>query len=158
MITKRWSFLIQKTSLPIQPSHIQPLTHLVLVVATTHSSNASQTGCAVIVEEGVYFIRGQFVRNTKQTVVLSDNDQTVSAGIGFQIVEEIVTPEGDAESNRQCSRDNKLCSKKCHRLKTTLTLVSKDEDSTEDTDFVEIMRVRNGRQTTPARETQNFLF
>ena len=30
--------------------------------ATTHSTNASQIGSAVKIEEGVYFIRGQFVR------------------------------------------------------------------------------------------------
>ena len=64
--------------------------------ATTHSSDASRIGSAVIVEEGIYFIRGQFVRNTRQVVVLSDSSQTENARVGFQIVEEIVTPEGDA--------------------------------------------------------------
>jgi hypothetical protein len=122
--------------------------------ATTHSSNASQTGCAVIVEEGIYFIRGQFVRNSKQTVVLSDNDQTVSARVGFQIVEEIITPEGDASLTDNAAGTTNFAAKGAHRLKTTLTLISKDENSTEDTDFVEIMRVRNGRQTTPARSTE----
>mgnify|MGYP001294315938 CR=1 FL=1 len=33
--------------------------HLV-ACATTHSSDASRIGSAVIVEEGIYFIRGQF--------------------------------------------------------------------------------------------------
>ena len=122
--------------------------------ATTHSSNASQTGCAVIVEAGIYFIRGQFIRNTKQTVVLSDNSNLVSARVGFQIVEEIVTPEGDASLTDNAAGTTNFAAKGAHRLKTTLTLVSKDENSTEDTDFVEIMRIRRGAQTTPARGTE----
>ena len=122
--------------------------------APTHSSNASQTGQAGIVEEGIYFIRGQFIRNAKQTVVLSDNSQSVSARVGFQIVEEIVTPEGDASLTDNAAGTTNFAAKGAHRLKTTLTLVSKDENSTEDTDFVEIMRIRDGRQTTPARATE----
>ena len=40
--------------------------------ATTFASDAaSQRGSAVKVEEGVYFIRGQFVKNTEQTLILS---------------------------------------------------------------------------------------
>ena len=38
--------------------------------ATTHSTNA-QIGSSVKVEEGVYFIRGQFVRCTEQTLLLN---------------------------------------------------------------------------------------
>ena len=39
--------------------------------ATTFETSASQNGSAVRVEEGVYFIRGQFVKNLAQTLILS---------------------------------------------------------------------------------------
>ena len=90
--------------------------------------------------------------------MLSDNDQTVSARVGFQIVEEIVTPEGDESLTDNAAGTTNFAAKGAHRLKTTLTLERKDLTSTDDTDFVEIMRVRNGRQTTPARSYRIFCF
>ena len=119
-----------------------------------HSSNASQTGSAVSVEEEYILFVVQFVRNTKQTVVLSDNSQTESARVGFKIVEEIITPEGDESLTDNACRDNKLCSKGAHRLKTTLTLERKDLTSTDDTDFVELMRLRDGLLVSQARSTE----
>ena len=46
--------------------------------ATTHSSFAAQRGSAVKIEEGVYYIRGQFVRCAAQELILS----TFSFGCG----------------------------------------------------------------------------
>ena len=42
-----------------------------VAAATTHDTTASQTGSAVKIESGVYFIRGQFVRCSEETLVLS---------------------------------------------------------------------------------------
>ena len=102
----------------------------------------------------------QFVRNTKQTVVLSDNDQSVSARVGFKIVEEIITPEGDESLTDNATGTTNFCSKRCvHRLKTTLTLERKDLTSTDDTDFVELMRLREWHFLYHSQqETQNFQF
>ena len=55
----------------------------------------AQVGSSVKVEEGVYFIRGQFVRCAEQTLLLSANSTTVSNRVGFTITEELVTPETD---------------------------------------------------------------
>ena len=41
--------------------------------ATTHSTSAAQVGSSVKIEEGVYFIRGTFVRCTEQTLLLSSD-------------------------------------------------------------------------------------
>ena len=56
---KQLNFLIQKISL-IQLLHTN-IIRINVACATTHSSNASQTGSAVIVEDGIYFVRGAFV-------------------------------------------------------------------------------------------------
>ena len=42
--------------------------------ATTHSTTAAQTGSAVIVEAGIYFIRGFFVTCSEETLVLDKYD------------------------------------------------------------------------------------
>ena len=64
--------------------------------ATTHDTFASQIGSAVTVEEGVYYIRGHFVRCEKETLVLSINNVLQSGRVGFNITETLVTPETDA--------------------------------------------------------------
>ena len=54
--------------------------------ATTHTS-AAQTGVSAKVENGVYYIKGQFVRVAEQTHVISDSDSTATARVGFSITE-----------------------------------------------------------------------
>ena len=47
--------------------------------ATTFLTTASQTGSAVKIESGVYFIRGQFIRCAEETLVLSNNSTIYSS-------------------------------------------------------------------------------
>ena len=51
--------------------------------ATTFSTNASQRGSAVRVEEGIYFVRGQFIRISAQILYYSQNNVTPSGRFGF---------------------------------------------------------------------------
>ena len=70
----------------------------------------SQRGSAVKVEEGVYFIRGQFVKNTEQTLILSTDSTSESARVGFTVTETLETPETDASLT-----DNATGSNNCTR-------------------------------------------
>ena len=83
--------------------------------ATTHTTNASQIGSAVTVQAGIYFIRGQFVRNTTQTVVLSDNSVFESARVGFKITENLITPESDASLTDNATGSTNFAAKGAHR-------------------------------------------
>ena len=121
--------------------------------ATKHSSNASQIGSAVSVEAGIYFVRGQFVRNTKQTLVLSESSFNETARVGFQIVESLVTPESDESLTDNATGSTNYAAKGAHRLQITLTLVKKDAGSTDDADFVELTRIRNGELQSQANST-----
>ena len=96
---------------------------------TTFSSSAAEYGSAVTVEDGVYFVRGQFVRNSKQTVVLSNTSNTTTSRVGFTITETIVTPENDATLTDNATGSNNYAAKGAHRLKITLTLSKLDIDS-----------------------------
>ena len=89
-------------------------------------------------------------------MVLSDNSQSVSARIGFKIVEEIITPEGDESLTDNAAGTTNFAAKGAHRLKTTLTLVSKDETSTDDTDFCGTYKSARGKQTTPVQRSTEF--
>ena len=122
--------------------------------ATTHTTNASQIGSAVTVQAGIYFIRGQFVRNTTQTVVLSDNSITESARVGFTIAENLITPESDASLTDNATGSTNFAAKGAHRLQIILTLERKNLDSTDDSSFVELMNIKNGIVQSEARSTE----
>ncbi len=115
--------------------------------ATTHSTDAAQVGSSVKVEEGVYFIRGQFVRCAEQTLLLSANSTTESARVGFTVTEELITPETDASLTDNAQGSSNYAAKGAHRLKINLTLSKKDEGATDDTDFVELVTVKRGQTT-----------
>ena len=121
---------------------------------TTHDTSASQIGSAVKVESGVYFIRGQFVRCAEETLVLSANSITESARVGFTISETLVTPEADSSLTDNATGSTNYAAKGAHRLKISLTLSKIDVGSSEDTSFVELMRIRSGVQETQARVTE----
>ena len=111
---------------------------------TTFSSSAAQTGSSVKIEKGIYFIRGQFVQCDEQTLALSVNSVTESARVGFTVTEELITPEADATLTDNARGSANYAAKGAHRLKVTLTLSKLALDSTDDTSFVELMRIDSG--------------
>ena len=121
--------------------------------ATTHTS-AAQTGSAVKVESGIYYVRGQFVRVAEQTLVLSDSSTTVSKRVGFTITETLVTPEVDTTLTDNATGSSNYAAKGAHRLKIELTLASLDTTSTADSTFLEVMRVSSGIVANSARNTE----
>ena len=121
--------------------------------ATTHTS-ANQTGTAVTAGNGVYYVRGTFVQMDEQTIVLSDTSTTASARIGFTLNETLVTPEVDESLTDNATGSSNFAAKGAHRLKIELVLKSLDLSSTDDDDFVEIARVKDGQFESNARPTE----
>ena len=63
--------------------------------ASTIESNSSETGSAFQVDEGVYFIRGNFVNVSRETLILDQYSNSPSYRIGLYVNEEIVTADLD---------------------------------------------------------------
>ena len=120
--------------------------------ATTHNDEASQRGSAVKLEEGVYYIRGQFVRCAAQELILSTFSFGESARVGFTVTEEFITPEVDTSLTDNATGTSNFAAKGAHRLKINLTLSKRDIGSSEDTDFIELMTIKDGSVQT--NETQ----
>ena len=120
---------------------------------TTFSTSAANTGSAVTVEDGIYFVRGHFVRCAKQTLVLSNTSTQVTSRVGFIVNEELVSPETDSTLTDNATGSNNYAAKGAHRLKITLTLSELDPDSVADSKFVELMRTSAGRITRETRGT-----
>ena len=120
--------------------------------ATTHTS-AAQTGTAVTAGNGIFYVRGQFVQMSEQTIVLSDTDTSASKRIGFTISESLVTPEDDESLTDNATGSSNFAAKGAHRLKIELVLTAIDTTSTDDDEFVEIARVKDGEFESDARPT-----
>ena len=63
--------------------------------STLLTSNATIVGSSAAVQEGVYFVRGQFVRVPEQRIILEKYSNTPSYRVGLTIAETLVTPEAD---------------------------------------------------------------
>ena len=120
---------------------------------TSFATSAANKGSAVTVESGVYFVRGNFVRCEKQTVVLSNTLSNITARVGFNISETLVTPESDTTLTDNATGSSNYAAKGAHRLKINLTLTRLDINSTSDQSFIELIRTNEGVIVTKSRGT-----
>ena len=122
--------------------------------AQLNSTNATAIGSSANIEEGVYFIRGHFVRVAAQRIVLDKYSDTPSYRVGLSIAESLQTPEEDGDLLDNAQGTSNVNAKGAHRLKFTLTLSKLDLTSAEDENFVELIRVDNGVMQVKARNTE----
>ena len=99
-------------------------------------------------------MRGQFVKVNRQTLLLSSNSVTETARIGLTITETLVTPEVDAQLTDNSRGSSNYAAKGAHRLKISLTLAKLATTSTEDSKFIEMMRIDSGTLVSKARATE----
>jgi hypothetical protein len=116
--------------------------------ATSIISGSVGKGSAAKIEEGIYFIRGFFITVSKQVAILDQYTNTPTYRIGLLIDEEIAV----ASNNYNDLFDNaqgfsNYAAPGADRLKISTTLIKKEIDDFNDQDFVELMRVENGRLT-----------
>ena len=122
--------------------------------AQLNATNATATGSSANIEEGVYFIRGHFVRVANQRIVLDKYTDTPSYRVGLSIQESLETPEEDSSLLDNAQGTSNVNAKGAHRLKFTLTLSKLALNSTADENFVELIRVDNGILKEKARNTE----
>ena len=118
------------------------------IVGTTQSlakiDLINPTGFAAVaqVAEGVYYINGFFVKVDKQLIVLAKYDNIVSCRVGLRIVETVVTPEDDNSLTDNAANFYNYAAPGAHRLKIDLILEQRPFDDLDNTDFVELIRVK----------------
>ena len=113
--------------------------------ASLISQEATSTGSAAFIDNGVYFIRGTFVEVSKQTLILDYYTNTPSYRVGLKISETIVNAKDDSSLYDNASGFTNFAAPGADRLKIALTLIKKEISNNADTDFVEILRVDEGK-------------
>jgi len=108
-------------------------------------SNATAIGSAFSVSEGVFFIRGYFVRVPDSTVILDQYTNTPSYRVGLLLNEEIVTPSNANSDLFDNARGfSNESAPGADRFKISTSLSKKSLDDNNDLDFVELFRIENG--------------
>jgi hypothetical protein len=107
--------------------------------------NPVGVGSAIQVHKGVYFVNGFFVECQEQTILLEKYTASPSYRIGFLINESFVTPEEDTSLLDNATGSSNANAPGAHRFKIELTLVKKLLESADDTDFIELARINQGK-------------
>jgi len=123
-------------------------------IVTLITASATATGSAASVNAGVYFIRGNFVNVTSQTIILDYYTNNPSYRIGLQINEEIITAKDDNTLYDNAKGFTNYAAPGADRLKITLVLTKKDVTDRNDTNFIEILRTNEGNIRKIQEDTQ----
>jgi hypothetical protein len=113
--------------------------------ATSIQSNSTSIGSAVFISEGVYFIRGYFANVSSQDLILDYYTNSPSYRVGLKIEESIITAKEDNTLYDNAKGFTNYASPGADRLKIDLKLTKKSLNDTNDTDFVELLRVKDGK-------------
>ena len=120
---------------------------------STSLSSSIGTGSAASIESGVYYINGFFLLVESQTVILDKYTNSPSYRVGLLVTESIVTPEEEPALQDNAQGSSNFAAPGAHRYRTTLTLTKRTIETSEDIDFVELLRVVNGQIQYKVRTT-----
>ena len=122
-------------------------------------SDATSIGSAFSVSEGVYFIRGFFIKNVSSTAILDQYTNEPSYRVGFLIREETISP---SSTNSDLYDNAKGFSNEsapgADRFKLSVSLHKKLLTDNNDDDFVELLRVENGEVKEIVTKTEYNIF
>ena len=118
------------------------------------STEATSIGSAVSITDGIYFIRGTFVKVNKQTLILNPYENAPSYRVGLKVSEEIINAKDDSSLYDNAKGFTNYAAPGADRLKISTTLTKKNLDDFNDTDFVEILRIKKGKLQKVENKTQ----
>ena len=102
-------------------------------------------GTVVEVKEGIYYIDGYFVKNPELHLYVGRFTNTVTARIGFEVIEEVITPEQDATLNDNAQGSNNFAAPGAHRYKVSVGLKRLTLNTTDTIKFIELLRLKDGQ-------------
>lgn len=118
------------------------------------STNATGTGSISTIQQGVYYIKGHFVLVEPQTIVLDKFTNTPSYRIGIISEEKIITSQEDESLLDNAQNSFNYAAPGAHRYFIGAILTKLSIDSTEDTDFIELVRTGDGQVKKEVRRTE----
>jgi hypothetical protein len=115
---------------------------------------ATGIGSIASIQQGVYYIKGHFVLVEPQTIVLEKYDNKPTFRIGLLSEEKIVTSGEDETLFDNAQNSFNFAAPGAHRYFIGTELTKLNIDSEEDTDFIELLRISDGRIKKQVRSTE----
>jgi hypothetical protein len=112
--------------------------------AVTLANNSTATGSSFNITNGVYFIRGQFVNVSTETLILDQYTNRPNYRVGLFVNEEIVNSDIDESLNDNSQGFNNYAAPGADRLKISVSLFKKSLDDFDDNNFVELATISEG--------------
>ena len=112
--------------------------------ALTLANDAAAVGSSFNISEGVYFIRGNFVNVSTETLVLDQYSNTPNYRVGLYIDEQIVTSDIDESLNDNSQGENNYAAPGADRLKISTFLFKKSLTDFDDNNFIELATITDG--------------
>lgn len=117
-----------------------------LFTANSKTTGATGVGSSATITEGIYYVRGLFVSVRDQTIILDNASDTPNYSVGLEIQEAIITENIDSNLTDPASGTSNFAAPGAHRWQIKLVLSKKDlNDSFDANDYVELLRLENGR-------------
>jgi len=135
----------------VQPIVTEDASHSVRLLTSVvpFPGISSITGNSSIcsIQDGVFFIGGYFVQVTQQTVILEAYTTTPTYRVGLQLDDAIITASADASLLDPAQDSSNYQAQGADRYQVTLTLSKRSLTSTDDSKFIELIRVSAGTLT-----------
>jgi len=143
----------QKTLIPGETLYYDELRTTSIGTIENTSIGVGKSSIAQI-EEGIYFVKGLFVRVPSQTLVLDKYSNTPTYRIGLVIDEQLITAVDDETLLDNAQGTFNFAAPGADRYKVVATLGKLPVDSVLDQDFIELMRVDTGVLLSQVRITE----
>lgn len=114
------------------------------VFNTLSTGGIEYQGSLCEVKEGIFFIRGYFIKSITQKIITSQYTSNDNYKVGFQIIESAVTADQDSSLYDNAAGFNNYAAPGADRFGIDLVLTTKII-SDNDSDFIELLRIQNGQ-------------
>ena len=109
-------------------------------------NNSTGVACAAKIASGVYFIRGYFIDVSNQTLILDQYSNNPSYRVGLLINEEFAVASNDYPDLFDNAQGfSNFAAPGADRLLVSTQLIKKELDDFNDENFIELMRLQEGR-------------
>ncbi len=113
-------------------------------LATTIPNGSTATGSSFSIQDGVYFIRGNFVNVSAETLILDQYGTDPSYRVGLFVNEDIINSDMNETLNDNSQGFNNYSAPGADRLKISVNLAKKTNSDLNDDNFVELAVIENG--------------
>ena len=112
--------------------------------AVTIANNSSAVGSAFSISDGIYFIRGNFVTVSTETLILDQYNNRPSYRVGLFVNEQIINSDIDETLTDNSQGFNNYAAPGADRLKISASLFKKSLNDFNDDNFVELATINGG--------------